>query len=178
MNWRKCGRPDNITVFRLLPDMFHKATNLKFKEGTTLEVSFQDGKVKQYDIAALFQQYPQLTALKDRRLFASGKLSGAYGIRWNDNLDLDVETVYEDGITVREEPVDEICIEAGNAVLHARAESNLTQMQLANRTGIDQSDISKIERGIANPSIHTLSRLAQAMNCVLRIEFMKKEESV
>lgn len=81
--------------------MFHKAMNLEFKEGTTLEVTFQSGEVKQYDIASLFTKYPILKALKDRSLFTSGKLMGPYGIVWNDDLDIEAETIYEDGTTIR-----------------------------------------------------------------------------
>ena len=36
-------------------------------------------------------------------------------------------------------------------------------------TGIDQSDLSKIERGLANPSIGTLSRIADAMDAELMV---------
>ena len=60
--------------------MFHKATELNFGEGTVLKVTFQDGLVKKYDMASLYDKYPQLQALSDRELFLSGKLLGAYGI--------------------------------------------------------------------------------------------------
>ena len=40
-------------------------------------------------------------------------------------------------------------------------------MELANLTGIDQSDISKIERGVANPSVNTLNRIAVALGAQL-----------
>ena len=83
--------------------MFHKAIKLEYREGTTLELTFQDGKVKRYDMSALFSKYPQLEALKNRTLFSSGKLLGSYGIVWNDDLDIEAETIYEDGETVREE---------------------------------------------------------------------------
>lgn len=69
------------------------AVDLRFLSGTSLAVTFQDGKVKQYDMACLFEKYPQLKALEDRALFLSGKLMGAYGIYWNDDLDIDVETI-------------------------------------------------------------------------------------
>ena len=77
--------------------MFHKATGLKLLEGTALEVSFEDGTVKRYDMRKLFSKYPQLRALEDRTLFLSAKLIGGYGIIWNDELDLETETVYVDG---------------------------------------------------------------------------------
>ena len=37
---------------------FHRAIGLEFKEGTTLEVAFQDGRVKAFDMASLFGEYP------------------------------------------------------------------------------------------------------------------------
>ena len=45
--------------------MFHRAVELKYLSGTTLEVLFQDGIVKQYDISVLFSKYPQLKALEN-----------------------------------------------------------------------------------------------------------------
>ncbi len=77
------------------------ALEIQFLEGTAFEVTFQDGYVKRYDIAQLFEKYPQLKALEDRTLFLSGKLDGYYGIRWTDELDLETETVYQEGETVR-----------------------------------------------------------------------------
>ena len=50
------------------------------------------------------------------------------------------------------------------AVIDARKESGLTHQQLAERTGISQADISKLENGNANPSLKTLQRLASAMD--------------
>ena len=148
--------------------MFHKAIDMRFLEGTAMEVVFQDGKVKRYDMASLYEKYPQLKALKDRALFLSGKLMGAYGIMWNDDLDIETETIYEDGVTIREErmPASQA---AASAVASARAIRGLSQKQLAAATGIDQSDISKIERGIANPSVSTLERIAKALDGHLAI---------
>ena len=44
-----------------------------------------------------------------------------------------------------------------------------------NGCGIDQSDISKIETGNANPSLSTLKRLAEGMDMILRLEFIPKK---
>ena len=79
---------------------FHRAIGLEFKEGTTLEVAFQDGRVKAFDIASLFGEYPQLEALRDRDLFTSGRLLGSSGIVWSDELDVDANAVYEEGCDV------------------------------------------------------------------------------
>ena len=144
------------------------ALEIQFLEGTTFEVTFQDGYVKRYDIAQLFEKYPQLKALEDRTLFLSGKLDGYYGIRWTDELDLETETVYQEGETVRKlPPAPNIAV--GEAVLSARAKKGYTQKQLSEATGIDQSDISKIERGVANPSISTLNKIAMALGMQLYV---------
>ena len=148
--------------------VFHRAIDLKMLSGTVVEVTFQDGIVKRYDMSALFSKYPQLKALEDHSLFLSGKLMGAYGIMWNDDLDIEVETIYADGETVREEPLTLYTV-SSQAVASARAAAGISQKQLALLTGIDQSDISKIERGVANPSVATLDRIARAMGGQLSI---------
>ena len=57
------------------------------------------------------------------------------------------------------------------AIIDARKCSGLTQKQLSEKTGIAQADISKLERGVANPSLKTLQRLAAGMGMKLKIEF-------
>lgn len=58
------------------------------------------------------------------------------------------------------------------AVHDARVASGMTQQQLAEKTGIHQTDISKMERGSANPSLRTLQRLAGGLGMKLKIEFV------
>ena len=63
------------------------------------------------------------------------------------------------------------------AMIDARKRRNMTQKELAERTGIDQSDISKIETGNANPALSTLKRLADGMDMVLKLEFIPKQHN-
>lgn len=58
------------------------------------------------------------------------------------------------------------------AMIDARKASGLTQQQLAEKTGIAQADISKLENGSANPSLRTLRRLADGMGMRLKLEFV------
>lgn len=60
------------------------------------------------------------------------------------------------------------------AIIDARISQNLTQKELAKRTGINQADISKLEHGTRNPSINLLKRLAEGMDMALKIEFVPK----
>ena len=61
------------------------------------------------------------------------------------------------------------------AIVDARTSQNMTQKELAEKTGINQADISKLENGTRNPSLKLLKRLAAGMNMVLRIEFVPKK---
>ncbi len=58
------------------------------------------------------------------------------------------------------------------ALVSARIEQNLTQEQLAQRSGIRQSNISRIESGTCSPTIATLQQLANGMGKKLHIEFL------
>lgn len=57
-------------------------------------------------------------------------------------------------------------------ILKARNEQNLTQSELAERTGIRQSNISRIEKGQALPSISTLCKIAHGLGKRLQIKFV------
>ena len=61
------------------------------------------------------------------------------------------------------------------AIVDARTSQHLTQKELAERTGINQADISKLENGTRNPSVNLLKRLADGMDMALRIEFIPKQ---
>lgn len=60
------------------------------------------------------------------------------------------------------------------AIIDARISKILTQKQLAELTGINQADISKIENGTRNPSIKLLKKIAAGMDMKLKIEFLPK----
>jgi len=57
------------------------------------------------------------------------------------------------------------------AIIAARVEQNLTQKELAERTGIRQSNISRIENGICSPTVATLQQIADGVGKTLYIEF-------
>ena len=61
------------------------------------------------------------------------------------------------------------------AMADARIAQNLTQKELAERTGINQADISKLENGTRNPSLKLLKRLADGMDMDLKLVFTPKQ---
>ena len=61
------------------------------------------------------------------------------------------------------------------AMIDARISKNMTQKELAEKTGIAQTEISKLENGTRNPSIKLLQRLADGMDMVLNVSFTPKQ---
>lgn len=58
------------------------------------------------------------------------------------------------------------------AMIDVRQQKQITQKELADITGIDQADISRMENGNANPSLQTLKRLAAGLGMVVKVEFV------
>lgn len=62
--------------------------------------------------------------------------------------------------------------EAMRAIIAARIACNMTQKELAEKSGLRQSNISRIESGAASPTVDTLSRIAAGLGKQLKIEFV------
>jgi predicted transcriptional regulator len=57
-------------------------------------------------------------------------------------------------------------------LVKARSELGMSQGELARRTGIKQSNISRLERGACSPTLDTLAALAQGLGKELKISFV------
>ena len=95
-------------------------------------------------------------------MFLKGRLLGWGSIVWNDEIDVDAETVYDCGKTVAS-PSDAEQVVFGYRLKKARLKAELTQEELSDRTGVDQSDISKLEKGTLNPSVGLLRQVAKGL---------------
>ena len=144
--------------------MHYMALKVEFLEDVTLQMTFQDGKVIRYDMSQMFEKYPQLEELrKNRKLFENGHLDlTGFAVIWNDELDFDATSIYDDGEVVGyvETTLNQ---QIGFLLAKTRDEMNVTQTELSKKSHIDQGDISKIERGIGNPTIAKISKLFRAL---------------
>lgn len=61
-------------------------------------------------------------------------------------------------------------------IVRVRQEENMTQAELAKKIGIQQSNVSRLERGRSNPSIEFLERVAKGLGRKLKIEFIKDDD--
>lgn len=153
--------------------MTHRIKSVKPLNDLKLSVLFQNGVEKEYDIHGLYPVFPQFQELEtNNELFGQVQVdTGGYGISWNDDLDLDAEELWDDGMEICTHDVD-VAFLLADSLMKMRDQVGLTQKQLAEVTGIYQADISKIERGLGNPSISTLKRLAEGMGAKLKFEFV------
>ena len=153
--------------------MFVRAIDVEFLDGVVLDMTFQDGKVIRYDMSTMFSKYPQLKELlKNRKLFKSGYLDqGGYGVIWNDELDFDAMSIYEGGKVVGH-VITSINQQIGMLLAKTREENNVTQVELSKMTHVDQGDISKIERGLGNPTVAKISKLFKALGKSISITLL------
>lgn len=70
------------------------------------------------------------------------------------------------------ENFDTLCRNLAKQVKAARQQADLSQEALALAAEVDRTYVSQLERGIANPSVQILYRLALALGLDLRIAFV------
>ncbi|GAA1874318.1 helix-turn-helix transcriptional regulator [Paeniglutamicibacter psychrophenolicus] len=76
--------------------------------------------------------------------------------------------VYESASTDFKEDVD-AQIAFGRQLATLRSERHWSQAHVAELTGLQQSEISRIERGAANPTIATATKMAKAFGKELKL---------
>lgn len=155
--------------------MVHRIRKVRVIEDRILRVIFQSGQAVDYNVRDLCPNYPQFKKLvRNNNLFQQVQVdTGGYGISWNDELDLSAEEIWENGKRVFEREEFDVYHKLATNLIEAREEKHMTQRQLAEACGVYQADISKIERGLANPSVSTLNKLAEAMNMELNVIFVR-----
>ena len=83
--------------------MFYKVKSVKALSLLQLLVHFQNGEIKQYDVAPLLNEWEHFKDLETViGLFEQVKVdSGGYGISWNDELDLSCNELYNNGVLIK-----------------------------------------------------------------------------
>ena len=151
--------------------MYNRILKVNFNSNYVIVCEFNDGSIKEYDFKNLFNKYPIFKRLKDEpNLFINGYVaSGGCGIIFDDELDIASEEIYNNGVLLEQRKVESINMQIANIISKARSEKNMTQKELSEITKIYQAEISKIERGIGNPSIKTLERIAEGLGLKLEL---------
>ena len=151
--------------------MYNRILKVNFNSNYVIVCEFNDGSIKEYDFKNLFNKYPIFKRLKNEpNLFINGYVaSGGCGIIFDDELDIASEEIYNNGVLLEQRKLESINMQIANIISKARSEKNMTQKELSEITKIHQAEISKIERGIGNPSIKTLERIAEGLGLKLEL---------
>ena len=148
--------------------MYKEMVKLYKLEFPYIKVLFSDGISKKYDVTKYAPQCSNYKKLEDINFFNKGKLVDPIYIYYSDEVDLDSNTIYSDGEVVpSEENTYQILL--GYELKQARLSMHLSQEQLSKLTGIKQGDISKLEKGLMNPSLKTIKRITDACGKKLSI---------
>lgn len=67
----------------------------------------------------------------------------------------------------------ELNLDIGDEILRLRIEKGWSQVELAERAGTKQANISRLESGLNNPSVNFLQKVANALDANLSIHFEK-----
>jgi DNA-binding XRE family transcriptional regulator len=121
-------------------------------------------RLKEPDLNDLFELVRELAAAKsedDRREITDTMLEI-----------LDARPLQVLPLAIDGEPADRAALRPYTAwiaskVAGARSAAKLTQAQLAERSGLQQSHISRIENGKLSPSCRTIQRIAESLGCPL-----------
>jgi len=82
--------------------MFYKVKSVEPMEDYRLEVCFENGGKKNYDVGALFEKYEDFrTLFSVTGLFNQVKVdTGGYAVCWNDDLDIGCNELWENGVEI------------------------------------------------------------------------------
>ena len=100
--------------------MTHRIISVKPLGDRVLAVVFQNGIEKEFNMRKLYSGFPQYRDFESiHALFEQVKVDvGGYGVSWNDELDLDAETIWQEG--VEKSGIQDV------GVMHRLAESLIT----------------------------------------------------
>lgn len=69
-----------------------------------------------------------------------------------------------------------LCLQLAGQIKAARQQAKLSQESLALAAEVDRTYVSQLERGVANPSLLILYRLAKTLGLELKIAFISDPE--
>lgn len=128
-----------------------------------LKVTFFDGSVRKVDIkkiADVSRQY--VIVINDKKNFKKVEVDKSKGrLVWPSGIRLSGEMAYVNGIVVDSIQIKDAVVNFAERLRVYREALFMTQKELGEKTGIDQADISKIERAEVNPSLSTMAKLIE-----------------
>ena len=133
-------------------------------------VLFKDGTFKKFNVRNLFKVWPIFKELKNDSLFKKVHLeANGAGIVWNKQIDMAAGEVYYYGVAWKDAPwVDALVMQTIIQLKDERLAQNMSQAQLAKKSGLKQANIARLENGRAIPTLETIFRVAKVLGLTLQ----------
>lgn len=140
--------------------MVSKILNIKPNEDNTVDVTFFDGQVKRVDVAEISRSRKIGEVVAENDLFNTAEIDNQRAnIVWANGAKLDADLIMSEGTLIEVVRIDDIAASFADRLFKYREMISMTQKELSELTGVSQADISKIERGMSNVSMSTMTRL-------------------
>lgn len=151
----------------------HRIYKAEIKNDYKICTTFFNGEVREYDLEKNLSGSQEWKRLKRYKDLSEKMIINANRTRLDliAGISIDSENLYYEGILIEVSYIDDLNIQIATRLQAIRESMGMTQAQLEKKTGIHQAEISKIERGIGNPSVNTLKRIADATGHRLCISF-------
>ncbi len=79
--------------------MFHRIEKVDVLSNKILKIKFKNKKIKYYDMKKVIKKIEEFNILENETIFQTAKIDvGGYAVIWNDNLDIDCEELYKNGV--------------------------------------------------------------------------------
>lgn len=141
-----------------------------------IRTTFFNGEVREFDIEAQLSGTGELKRMlaycEFAKLNSTLKISSSRArIEFDCGVNISSDNLYYESIFIETEKIEDINIRLAATITKMRESLFMTQADLEKRTGIHQAEISKIERGLGNPSLSTINRIAAGLNHNMDISF-------
>lgn len=79
--------------------MFHKIKKVETLSNKMLKVEFENNKIKYYNMKNIIEKIKEFEILNNENIFNNAQVDkGGYAVIWNDDLDIDCEELYQNGV--------------------------------------------------------------------------------
>ena len=153
--------------------MFFKIKSIEILPDFIIRAGFENNVIKTYNFNPLFSKYPVFEPLKQKSFFNQAVVDcSGYGIKWNDDIDIDAAEIWYNGATdlnseqdivnylnaVVNEPDTKLFIKALDDIAKSKGVCSLAKKMEVNRESLYKS-----LNGESEPKFKTIDKFLRAI---------------
>lgn len=157
--------------------MASKIYKAEFRRDYIVDVTFFDGRIVRLELEELANYYKELRLIMYNNLFKQVAVNKSRtSIVWPGGVKMSGVAVAAEGRIVERITIRDPKVRFAEKLRSYRECMGITQKELESRTGIHQSDISKIERGESNVSLDIMDKLTTSLGFNLQFFATDRDE--